>query len=317
MEGTYMTTKFNRAVLTLCLMLVLLASTAFAADQAVWRDATGHDVPTGLDAQRVVSLAPNLTEIAYFLGLGSRMAGRTDFCNYPAAAAKLPTVGGFADTSLEKIVSLKPDLVLAYQGNSLELVEQLRALGIPVAGLSEANTLAEVAQTMREVSCVVCRPGSTSATAAANVIQQWEADVAALTVKPGQSAPTVFFGYPGELSMTAAPGTFLNDVITRAGGRNIVPASEERWPMVSAEFVVGANPAFILTATSCTEAQDAAQVRAKLLAELKRDAVWSKLAAVKQEHVIVLESDVLLRPGPRLLEALRQLNAALKRGAQA
>ena len=85
--------------------------------------------------------------------------------------------------------------------------------------------------------------------------------------------------------------------------------------MVSAEFVVGANPACILTATSCTEAQDAEEIRAKLLEELKRDKVWSNLAAVKQEHVIVLDSDVLLRPGPRLLDALRQLKTALSGGA--
>lgn len=315
MEGTHMITRLTRVALALALLLVLLASSALAADKTVWRDATGRDVPTGLDAKHIVSLAPNLTEIAYFIGLGPRMAGRTDFCNYPAAALKLPSVGGFVDTSLEQIVALKPDLVLASQGNSLELVSQLRALGIPVAGLDEANTLPEVAQVMRDVARLACRPGSPAATAAANAIQQWEADMAKLSVKPGQNAPTVFFGYPGELSMTAAPGTFLNDVITRAGGRNIVPESEERWPMISAEFVVGANPAYILTATSCTEAQDAQAVRAKLLAELKRDKVWSKLAAVKQDRVVVLDSDVLLRPGPRLLDALRQLKAALQGGA--
>ena len=311
MERTHMISRLTRIVLAHNVLLALLTCSALAADVTAWRDATGHDVPTGLDAQRIVSLAPNLTEIAYYLGIGPRLVGRTDFCNYPTAVTELPTVGGFADTSLEKIVSLKPDLVLAHQGNSLELVGQLRALGIAVAGLDEANSLDGVAQTMREMASVVCDPGSHTATAAANLIQQWEADVAKLTVTPGEVEPTVFFGYPGELSMTATPGTFLDDVIMRAGGCNIVPAGEERWPMVSAEFVVGKNPDYILTATSCTGDDTVDEVRDKLLAELQRDPVWSKLDAVKQGHVIVIDSDVLLRPGPRLLDALRLLKAAL------
>ncbi len=306
--------RFRYLAGVLLLGILLLTSPALAAGKATWRDATGHEVPTGLDAQRIVSLAPNLTEIAFFLGLGPRMVGRTDFCNYPAQTAKLTSVGGFADTSLEQIVALKPDLVLAYQGNSLELVEQLRALGIPVAGLGEAETLDDVAQTMRNVARVACRPDSAAAATADEAIQQWSAAVAQCAVRPGSGAPSVFFGYPGELSLTAAPGTFLDDVISRAGGRNIVPAGEERWPMVSAEFVIAANPDFILTATSCTEAQDAQKLRTTLLADLQRDKVWSNLAAVKQGRVIVLDSDVLLRPGPRLLDALRQLQAALHGG---
>jgi hypothetical protein len=81
-------------------------------------DATGAKLRYGMQARRIVSLAPNVTEMLYFLGLGERLVGRSDYCDYPPEAAKLPSVGGFVDTSLESIVSLKPDLVVAYQGTA-------------------------------------------------------------------------------------------------------------------------------------------------------------------------------------------------------
>src|SRR5262245_10295029 len=105
---------------------LLLRGTVLAESPASFRDGTGHQVAYGQDAQRIIGLAPNVTEMLFFLGLGPRVVGRSNFCDYPPQAAKLPSVGGFVDTSLEEIIALKPDLVVAYQGNSLELVSQLR-----------------------------------------------------------------------------------------------------------------------------------------------------------------------------------------------
>jgi iron complex transport system substrate-binding protein len=284
---------------------------AQAAGQHEYTDATGQAVPYGMNAQRIVSLAPNLTEMVCFLGLDGKLAGRSDFCNYPPQVAAVPSVGGFADASLERIVSLKPDLVLAYQGNDRELVDQLRQLGLTVLALREATSLEEVGQQM-EVVCGVAAPPGAKPSAA---LSDWRERLKQLSA-PGnvQSRATVFFGYPGEMSVTCGPGTFLSDLISRAGGANVLTNDDQRWPLVSAEFVLASQPDWLLSATSCTRGEKPEPKRAALLSQLRKDPVWSKLQAVQAGRVCVIDADVLLRPGPRILDALSQLEQALQEG---
>src|ERR1051325_9318387 len=118
-------------------IVLFLASAVRAAEPASFTDGTGKAIAYGQHAQRIVSLAPNVTEMLFFLGLGQRTVGRSDFCDYPPTAAKLPSVGGFTDTSLEEIVALRPDLVVAYQGNSRSLVDQVRAAGVDCVAFPE------------------------------------------------------------------------------------------------------------------------------------------------------------------------------------
>lgn len=249
--------------------------------------------------RRIVSLAPNVTEMLFFLGFGGKLVGRTDFCNYPPEALALPRVGGFVDTSLEKIVSLNPDLVVAYQGNSLELLGQLKQLRIPVLAFPEAQTLNGILEQMKNLQHVL------SGGVNNEKLDRWQSQLSELTsATPPVEMPTMLFGYPGETTFTCGPSTFLADVIRRAGARNITDNLEGNWISVSAEFVLTSNPDWILTATSCTGSETVAAKREQLLSELGNDPVWSALKAVKAKQVIVLDSDVLLRPGPRILEAL-------------
>jgi iron complex transport system substrate-binding protein len=295
-----------------CLLALLLAlglRTLALAAPTGFTDGTQTVVPYGLNAQRIVSLAPNVTEMLFFLGLGDRVIGRSDFCNYPAAAAKLPSVGGFTDTSLEQIVALKPDLVVAYQGNSLELVGQLRRAGLRVAAFKEAATLDEVGRQMEELWRIAAPAGK----AVPGELTIWQIKLGKETIKsyPNAAHFRFFFGYPGDTAYSAAPGSFIDDLFKRAGAVNVVTDPSQRWPRVGAEFILAAKPDWILTATSCTEQEDAAAKRAELLKTLQADPVWSKLSAVQQGQLVVLESDILLRPGPRLLDALHAVNTIL------
>src|SRR5687768_5948246 len=119
------------------LLAFVLSTSVCHADDVWYTDGTGEHVIYGQNAKRIVSLAPSVTEMLYFLGFGSRVVGRSSYCNYPPEVLKVASVGGFVDASIEKIVSLEPDIVVAYKGNSLDLVLQLRELNINVVAFSE------------------------------------------------------------------------------------------------------------------------------------------------------------------------------------
>ena len=308
----------NRHLLILVLLFAvcLAVPPAFAQDgtpssEEYTKDATGAEVTLWQDAQRIVTLAPNVTEMVCYLGFGDRLVGCSSFCDYPPeVVSDLPRIGGFVDTSLEAIVALDPDLVIAYQGNSRELVDQLRELDITVLAFSEATSLRDVAGQLYDLSNVVSQQTFENNPAA----DDFNSRRLALE-KPGldRTSPVkVFFGYPGEMSYTCGPGSFLNDLIQRAGCRNVVTDTSERWPMVGAEFIIASDPDVILTATGCTGEEDPAEVRAKLLTTLQADPVWSELDAVKRGRIIVIDSDILMRPGPRLLDALLEFDTQLK-----
>ncbi len=279
---------------------------SIAAAQSEWETPNPSLSETFLPL-RIVSLAPNVTEMVYFLGFGDKLVGRTDFCNYPQAAQALPTVGGFVDTSLEKIISLNPDLVVAYQGNSLELLGQLEHLKVPVLAFHEAQTLDGILDQMENLQHVL------SGGASNQTLDDWLSQLDDLTeAKLSAEMPSMMFGYPGETTFTCGPTTFVADVIRNAGAVNITDKLDGNWISVSAEFVLTANPDWILTATSCNGDETVEDKRTQLLGELSNDPVWSALTAVKQSQVIVLDSDVLLRPGPRILEALLLVQRELR-----
>lgn len=291
----------------LALLLSLIAGNALPQPaRADFTDGTGVEVAFGLDAQRIVCLAPNLTEMLWFIGLGERQVGRSGFCDYPPEAEAVRSVGGFADTSLELVVSLNPDLVVAYQGNSLELVSQLRKLGITVLAFEEARSLAEIGAQMD----VLWKVASTTGASTPAPLTKWKARLTKLNRQCAKPL-RIFYGYPGEMGFTCGRSSFLSDLITRAGGVNVANGESRRWPQVSAEFILASQPDVLLTASSCSGEETLADARRRLLDEMSRGKVWGELPAVKKGQVIVMDSGVLLRPGPRVLDALEDLGKAL------
>jgi len=278
------------------------------AHPAAYLDATVAFIPYGLDAQRIVSLAPNVTEMLFFLDLGDRVIGRSDFCNYPPEAAAIPSIGGFVDASLEKIVSLNPDLAVAYQGNSLELIDQLRTAGLTVLAFNEPKTVDEVGRQM-EALHHIANPANTGLPVQL-ILWQAHLDQETISGYPESEHFRCFFGYPDETTYTCGGSSFISDLMLRAGAANVAAALSDPWPMVSTEFIVAAEPEWILTGTPCIEGKDPATYGNQLLEQLQADAVWSQLPAVRENRLIVIDADILMRPGPRLLDALRALNSA-------
>ncbi|HQU36126.1 MAG TPA: cobalamin-binding protein [Anaerolineales bacterium] len=264
-----------------------------------YTDGLGREITLETTPQRIVSLAPSNTEILFAIGAGSQVVGRDEFSDYPAEAASIESIGGsFGEYNVEAIVALEPDLVLAAEINTPELVKQLEDLGLTVFYLKNPVTLEEMYVNLDVV-------GQLSGHDVTELIGSLEARVAAVDEKiaPISARPTVFY----EIDATDAakpysygPGTFGDLLIQRAGGANLVTLAgiTDAYPQVSLEQIVAANPSVIVLGDSMWGVTPES-----VLAR----AGWETLDAVKNNQIFTFDDNLVSRPGPRLVDGLEQL----------
>jgi iron complex transport system substrate-binding protein len=247
---------------------------------------------------RIVSLAPNMTEILFALGAGPRVVGVTRFCDYPAEAKALPKIGGFLDPSLEAVAALRPDLVVGVpNSNNRTVVERLGEIGIPVL-LVEANRLEDVYGLIREVGRAVGLPAP-----AEGVVASMQAEIAA-TTRAVRGAPRtrVLFAYGRDPLIVAGPGSFADELLRLAGAQNIVREGRARYPTYSIERVLKLAPDVLID--SSMSRGGAAPSLQSLREKWDR---FTSLPAVKSGRLYWLDPQLFARPGPRLAEALSAL----------
>ena len=247
---------------------------------------------------RIVSLAPSDTELLFALGLGDKVVGVDTFSNYPPEATKIDKVGGLSDTNLEKIVSLTPDLVLAAGITSKELITSLESRGLTVLVLNPTN-LAGVVANMKLLAQVANVPEKGEAAAAD--FQKKLDDIAA-KVKAVKAKPRVFYELDPTL-FTVGPGSFIDDMIQKAGGQNIVTDASNPYPQLNQEAVISKDPEVILLGDD-TGGVDTPE---KILARPG----WSNVTAVKNKRVVTLNADLVNRPGPRAALGVENIAKAL------
>lgn len=266
-----------------------------AAHARVVVDEVGRRVTIPDEVHRVVSLAPNLTETVYALGLEDDLAGDTDYCDYPAEAKKKPHVGGSMNPSLEAILALKPDLVLATTvANRRDTVTALERLGIAVyttAPQTVEGTLAEI----RTIATLLGRQS-----AGEELAQRLQERLDAIQKKLAGSAPTrVLFVVWEDPLITVGRGTFIADALKWAGAESVVD-SKQNWPRISLEEAVRLKPEYLVFAGEQNQSE------ARVLAELRSRAGLRSLPAVEQGRVAVI-SEAVDRPAPRLVDAIEEL----------
>ncbi|GAG52585.1 unnamed protein product, partial [marine sediment metagenome] len=210
-------------------------------------DALGETVVLKGPASRIVSLAPGNTEILYAIGAGDRVVGVTDYCNYPPEATRTLKVGGFSNPSLEGIVALRPDLVLAARFNPLALLEGLRQLGIPVFALAP-GTMGEALQAVRQVGKLVGLAPS-AARLEASLKARVQAVNSLVETIPMSARPRVLWGRLDAPMYTAGPGSFIGSLIRLAGGANIASDAASDWIQVGLETIVARNPEVIIVSS--------------------------------------------------------------------
>ena len=275
-------------VRTWATVLVLSLLPAFLAARTRTDDA-GRRVEVVENPQRIVSLAPSLTETLFALGLGERVVGVTDYCDYPAEARSKTRVGGIINPSVEAIVSLAPDLVLiTREGNRRETMEALERLGVPVFAVN-TNELADVFRTIRHLGELAGVP-ERGRRLAADLERQSAAIAEAIRPYPARRVLFLVWLQP---VVSVGRNSFIEGLLQRSGAESIAEASAQPWPHLSIEEILRSEPEFILIPRSSSFAPTRAQ--------LLRLPGWRELKAVRAGRIVYLPATVE-RPGPRLIE---------------
>jgi iron complex transport system substrate-binding protein len=253
--------------------------------------------------QRVVSLAPSNTEILFAVGAGDQVVGVTQYCNYPLEAQNREQIGGFSakTISVEKIVALEPDLVLAAGAIHQPVIEALEQLDVPVYAL-DPNTLDDVYTGIELVGRMTGHEEE-----AAQTVEEMKGSVAAVTEQvatiPQEDRLTVYWEVFDEPRMTAGPGTFTGQLIELAGGVNIFADVSEEYPQISDEVVIGRNPAVIMGPETMGD---------KLTIEtVAQRPGWDQVDAVQNRCIYLFDGDMVSRSGPRLAQVLEVMAKAL------
>jgi len=244
--------------------------------------------------KRIVSLAPSITEMLFAIGLDEEIVGVTDFCNYPPAALDKPKVA-YTHPNLEALIALEPQLVLAPPSFlRADLLAKLEQLKIPTFVL-ESKTVENIFGHIQLLGRMVGR--GTEANAYAADLRKHVAD---LTKKvEGRPRPTLLYVLNSEPLITAGPGSFIHHLIELAGGRNAAERATAPYPRLTMEEVLTQNPEILLFPVG--EYEGIPQ------AEQDRWKRWDSLRAVQEGKLFQVNSDLLNRPGPRVLDALRHL----------
>jgi iron complex transport system substrate-binding protein len=262
-------------------------------------DDAGRSVAIAAPPTRIVSAAPSATELAFAAGLGEKVVAVDKFSNFPPEAKSRVSIGNYTKPDLETILGARPDLVLATDVHAAELVPALESRGITVVVLAAKN-IEGVMLNLELLGHISGHVEEASAVTAA-----LRERVAAVERKVA-GAPTVRVFYELDPTLfTAGPGTFIDDVIRRAGGTNIASGASGDFPQLSPEDVIAADPEVILLA------DEAAGATPRSVAER---AGWSRIAAVKAGRVASMDPDIGSRPGPRVVDALEQIAVALHPG---
>jgi iron complex transport system substrate-binding protein len=279
----------NRCTLSRLVAVVALAAMAFANNSQALQvtDDQGIVLTLAKPPQRIVSLLPSLTETVCALGQCQRLVGVDRYSNFPESVKKLPVVGGGMDPNIEAIVALHPDVVLA--ALSSRSAQRLAALGIPVFAL-EPKTHADVQRAIGKLGQLLevsdpqklWREIDAGVTAAAQSI-------------PAHARGTRVYFEVNRGPFGAGEASFIGEILMRLGVKNILPAKLGPFPKINPELVVRENPDLIMVGQANLEG-------------LEQRPGWSNIRAIREHHVCVFpsaQSDVLVRPGPRMAESAR------------
>ena len=283
-----------RAALLLSLLFFLAASAAHALQLTDDRNVT---VSFTQSPQRIISLLPSLTESVCALEQCQRLVGVDRYSNYPSSVRRLPVLGGGLDPNIEGIVALKPDVVLLATSSRAGL--RLESLGIKVVAL-EPKSHADVRRVLQKLGVLLDVPEEGGAARLWRIIDT-SVSAAAQSLSPKARNTRVYF----EVSRgpyAAGESSFIGETLTRLGVKNVVPASLGPFPRLNPEFVVRANPDLIMVGNRSMQA-------------MVSYPGWSGIKAVREQRICVFgvdESDVVVRPGPRMAEAARIMARCLE-----
>ncbi len=264
-------------------------------------DDFGRNVTLSRIPERIISLAPSNTEILFALGLGSKVVGVTKFCDYPPEVSEMvkkgniTVIGGFANPSIERIVALNPDLVLAALSLQEKVVNDLEEKGITVIALNPKK-IDQIPANIRLVGKVCGKVDE-----AEKLTNEMQRVIEGVVSKTGNVTyrPKVYYEVWYEPLYTIGPGTWQNELIEIAGGVNIFADAKQAYPIVSSEAVIQQNPEIIIVSLG--------YMGGVKKEDFEERPGWSAISAVKNNRICEIDENIFIRPGPRIVQGLQQL----------
>jgi len=304
--------KFNSIILPVGLALAMLLSACAQTTSSTavptaapgpspiaLTDGLGREVTLDAPAQRIISIAPSNTEILFAIGAGAQVIGRDDLSDYPAEAANVTSIGSTYDKlNTEAIVALEPDLVLAAEINSPEHVTTLEDLGLNVYWLANPTTYDGLYDNLQIVGQLTGRTAE-----AEQLVDLLKQRYAAVLNKVGSATtkPRVFYEVDGTDPLkpwTTGPGTFMDAMISLAGGENVGAVLQDPFAQVSSEELVRQDPDIIVLGDA---------LYGVTVESIGERAGWDGITAVKNSAIYTFDDNLASRPGPRLIDGLEEL----------
>lgn len=282
--------KLRRQLLPILTCLVALMGTGLPAIAA--QDHFKRSLKWPAKPQRILSLSPATTEMLYAVGAAKQVVGVTNDCNYPAAAASKSKTGRFGQINLEKILKLKPDLIVV-TADMGQAIEPLRRLRIPVLGFKTPSVTA-IQNNLTELGTLTGHAGE-----AQKAVGSFKARLQKVKSDSIASRTVMYMVWDQPL-VTATPSSFIGNVLSLSGGRNVVTSGTAPFINYSLEAMLRANPDVLILPKS-------------VAGRLKLDQPpYNRLKAVQNKHVMRIDDDLISRPGPRVVTAIEQIHAYLK-----
>jgi iron complex transport system substrate-binding protein len=271
---------------------VLTILWAAAAHPATFKDALGREINLSAAPKRLIALAPNLTEILYALGLGNRVVGVTDHCNYPPEASLKPKVGSYVHLNVEQIISLSPELVIGtVDGNERYVLDLLEQAHIKVFFVNPRN-VRQAIETISTLGLVCGLPERASRIAEALTLRVNRV----VEVVRDRTRPLVFLQINIQPIMSVNRNTVHHDLIRLAGGDNMTADEPVTYPRISLEAVIRKKPEVIIISSMEREGR---------FEKARQDWLqWTSIPAVQMGRVHLIDSDLIDRPSPRVVGGL-------------
>jgi len=279
-------------------LLFSLNAVLFGNQQKIIKDDLDFPYILTSPPQRIISLAPNITEILFDLDLGEKVVGVTRYCDFPEKALKKEKIGGMIDLNLEKIIALKPDLIIGFRGNPLRTIERLRSLHIPLFVLEIGANLETVFIIIEKIGTITQKEKKAEILVE-SLKKRYNKTQAAL--RNVQHEPRVFLSIHGTGLWTCGKGSFLNDLVEKARGVNIAGNIRRKWLHYNREQLIHDNPEVIITLSKSQ--REFSNVKDWI----KNEAHLKGIKAVETDRIYFLDENLATRPGPRLIDALEEL----------
>ena len=240
---------------------------------------------------RIVSLGAAATEILFAVVAGNQVVARTDFCNFPIEASEIPSIGGFDGKtfSLESIIAYKPDFVILFKVMHDHLIEPLERYGISYY-VSDANTIEDVLNEIAEIGKITGHEEVALA-----LVEEIQTSINNLSFTSNKSVYWEVWNAP---YMTVGSSSFINQLIEKAGGKNIFADVEQSYPSINEESIIARNPEVIFIPSDSPVTVE----------DVKNRAGWQDIAAVKNNRIFKIDADITSRSGPRIKEAILLIN---------